>query len=450
MTDCKPRMSVAFRDQAPVEVRFDAPHISSDGGLLLLRQIDDRLGLTARIAACIPDERDPAKVEHPRHEQVQQRVFQILGGYEDCNDADSLRNDPMFKAVCGRDTNDGMGLSSQPTLSRFENVMTGRSIRQAVEVLEDDYVARLAPDTQRVILDVDSTDDPTHGAQQLSFFHGYYDQHMYHPVLVFDGEGQLVTARLRPGNAHGARGATSLLTGLIRRIKKRFPVCHILVRGDSAFSLPKILDRLEQLDRELGDVDYVIGIGKNDVLLRHAKQAMDFAAQLFADGVKHVRHFTSTTYAAKTWSEERHVVIKAEYTEQGANTRFVVTSLRYVEPRALYDVAYCGRGECENRIKDFKNALMADRLSCSRFVPNFFRLILHTVAYRLMYELRLAAKTVGSELGSAQMDTLRLRLIKVAAQVTQSVRRILIRLPRSFPLTDLFAAIAGTLMPAPA
>lgn len=416
----------------------------------MLRGADERLGLVARMAACVPDDRDASKVEHSRREQMLQRVLQIAMGYEDCNDADTLRDDPIFKTACDRLAHGDGALSSQPTLSRFENAVSGQSIRRMLEVLENDYVKRLAADTQTVILDIDSTDDETHGAQQLTFFHGFYDQYMYHPLLVFDGDGQLVTALLRPGNAHAARSARGTLTRLIRRLKERFPTCQVVVRGDSGFCMPRLLEALEQLDRELGDIHYVLGLAKNPVLLGLAGLAMARAQELFASGVPHVRHFATTWYAAKTWTHPRHVVIKAEHGERGPNPRFVITTLTDLDPRTLYDVGYCARGQCENYIKDFKNALKADRLSCCRYVANFFRLLLHVIAYRLMYEVRCVAREQGSVLGHVQMDTLRLRLLKVAAHVTQSVRRIVVRLPKAFPLAVTFDAIARALIPAPA
>lgn len=450
MTECKPRLQLGFHPERSVEVTFDAPETSSDGGVLLLRAAEQRLGLVGRMAECVPDERDRSRVEHPRNEQMLQRVLQIAMGYEDCNDADTLRHDPVFRSACDRAAQGGVGLSSQPTLSRFENAVSGRSVRRMVEVLERDWVDGLAPDTETVILDIDSTDDATHGAQQLTFFHGFYDQYMYHPLLVFDGEGQLVTALLRPGNAHAARSARGTLTRLIRRLKGRFPSCQVLVRGDSGFCLPRLLEALEQLGRELGDVDYVLGIAKNPVLLGLAEPAMTRARELHERGVVHVRHFATTAYAAKTWSHPRHIVIKAEHGERGPNPRFVVTTLTELAPQTLYDVGYCARGQSENYIKDFKNALQADRLSCCRYVANFFRLLLHAVAYRLMYQVRRTAGQVAPTLGDVQMDTLRLRLLKVAAHVTQSVRRIVVRLPKAFPLADAFAAIARALVPAPA
>jgi hypothetical protein len=451
-TDCN-QTKFTFHPNFDIDVRSDAPKLSSDGGLLLLRQADERTGTCRWLAACLPDPRDGKRIQHDRLEQVRQRVYQIAMGYEDCNDSQELRHDPMLKTVCDRRPDDDEdSLSSQPTLSRFENGVSGRTLNELRQRLEETYVAGLPADTQVVILDIDSTDDETHGRQQLSFFHGFYDQHMYHPLLVFDGEsGQLVSTLLRPGNAHAARSATSVLRGIIRRIKARFPQALIVVRADAGFCVPRLLVALERLDRELGDVDYVIGIAKNPRLLSLAEGVMAQAREWHEESGKHVRHFGTCSYAAETWEHERHIIIKAEHGERGANPRFLVTSLAEFPPQLIYDRAYCGRGQSENFIKDLKNALAADRLSCGAFKANFFRLLLHAAAYRLMHAVRVAAAIVVPEFGRAQFDTLRLRLLKVAAYVTQSVRRILIRLPRVFPFAAAFRALSGYLArPAPA
>jgi hypothetical protein len=448
--DSIPQLPLSFHPDLPLTVSFDAPETSSDGGWLLLRQIDDQLGVTRTLAARMPDRRDPERVEHDRHEQLRQRVYQIALGYEDCNDADRLRHDPVLKTVCNRTPQSRLGLSSQPTLSRFENAITARGLNAMIDDFEQSYVDALPVDTHQVVLDIDPTDDETHGHQQLSFFHGFYDQHMYHPLLVFDDQGQLVSVLLRPGNAHAARSAKIVLCRLIRRIKARFPAAQITVRADSGFCVPRILDQLEQLDRELGDIEYVIGIAKNPRLRAQAQPAIEEAQRRFEQTGRHVRHFASIRYAAHTWSRERHVVVKAEHHAKGPNPRFVVTTLDQFSPQLLYDVGYCARGQCENFIKDFKNALAADRLSCGRYLANCFRLLLHAAAYRLMYALRNAARSVAPVLGLAQFDTLRLRLLKVAAHVVQSVRRLLVRLPRAFPYADAFRALALALAAPPA
>jgi len=444
------QLSLGFFGQRPVVIDFDAPDMSSDGGVILLRQVDERIGLTRCFSQALRDDRECGRVVHDRLEQSRQRIYQIALGYEDCNDSDRLRHDPLLKTACDRLPDDERGLSSQPTLSRFENSMDWLSIRRLVRSFEASYVASLPSDTTEVILDIDSTDDETHGGQQLSFFNGYYDHHMYHQLLLFDGTGdQLVTARLRPGNKPASCGTASMLRRVIKRIKERFPEISIVVRGDSGFCVPAVLDTLEQLNREYGGVDFLLGVAKNSALLRHAAAAMAAAEEMYKIQRRDIQHFTEFEYSAKTYPHPRLVVAKAEHNSRGANPRFVVTSLRGFPPELIYR-AYCARGQCENLIKDLKNALQADRLSCSSFRANFFRLLLHCAAYRLMYELRCQAAKHSQELGRAQFDTLRLRILKVAALVKQSVRRIHVRLPLAFPLAKIFRDLASALDPPPA
>jgi len=452
-TDCIPPIELHFQRRR-IEVAGDAPTISSDGGVLLLRQMDEKLGLTACLAAWLPDDRYAERVQHSRLEQLRQRVYQICLGYEDCNDADWLRADPALRLACDAE---GGELSSQPTLSRFENAITGRELNQLWRAYERQYVDGLDPTTPLVVLDIDSTDDETHGDQQLAFFHGFYDHHMFHPLLVFDAaSGELITALLRPGRAHAAKGSISILTRLIRAIRARCPNAAIVVRGDSAFAGPRLLERLEQLDAELGDVDYVIGLATNSRLLAAAEPLRASAAEQFAERKQFVRRFAWLSYAAGSWPAERHVVLKVEHSWRGENPRFVVTTLDGFPPELIYDAAYCPRGQSENFIKDLKNALCGDRLSCHRFVANAFRLFLHSVAYRLMHAFRAVVASVAPvvapddetkplQLATAQMDTLRLRLLKIAVVVVLSVRRALVRLPRSFPLAAAFFATARAL-----
>lgn len=451
-TPCISPIELQFQGRRAV-VSADGRRVSSDGGVILLRQVDDRLGLTGRMTALLGDARDSSRVRHSRREQIRQRVYQICMGYEDCNDGDWLRHDPAFQFACD---SEGRPISSQPTLSRFENAVTGRELNRLWREFERDYVDGLDPETDLVVLDIDGTDDPTHGDQQLSFFHGFYDHHMFHPLVVFDAlSGQLITALLRPGRAHAAKGAISILTRLIRAIRRRCPRAQILVRGDSAFAMPKLLDRLEELNGELGDVDYVIGVAKNSRLLDLAVPLRSSVAEQFDDRRQFVRRFTWLSYASKSWPSERAVICKVEHSSRGENPRFVVTTLNEFSPGLIYDVAYCPRGQSENFIKDLKNALRAERLSCHRFVANAFRLLLHAVAYRLMHALRATVARIAPDiiyvesdrvrLATAQMDTLRLRLLKVAAYVSSSVRRVLVRLPSAFPLASIFFAAAREL-----
>jgi hypothetical protein len=452
-TGCIPPIELQLQGRR-VQIAGDAPTISSDGGVVLLRQLDERLGLTARLAPLLPDVRSADRVRHSRQEQLRQRVFQICLGYEDCNDADRLRTDPALRLACGADRE----LSSQPTLSRFENAITGRQLNQLRREFERQYVEALDPNSELVVLDIDATDDPTHGDQQLSFFHGFYDQHMFHPLLVFDAlSGQLVTVLLRPGKAHGAKGAVGVVTRLIRAIRARCPKAAVVVRGDSAFAGPHMLDRLEELNAELGDIDYVLGYQKNPRLIAMAEPLRSSVEEQYTERGGFVRRFGwLTSYASGSWPHERAIVVKVEHGARGENPRFVVTSLVGFPPELIYDAAFCPRGQAENFIKDLKNALCAERLSCHRFIANAFRLFLHAIAYRLMHALRTVVGRVRPvfepegepkplRLATVQMDTLRLRLLKVAAIVVSSVRRVLVRLPRSFPLADAFFATARAL-----
>ncbi len=446
-TECIPQLTLPFHPRLPIVVRFDAPEISSEGGVLLQRQVDEELGLTAGFAACLPDVRDPQRVLHPRDEQVRQRIYQIVQGYADCNDADRLRHDPLLKAACDRTPQD-LGLSSQPTLSRFENAVGRRTLYRLVRWLENSYVGALPRDQQVVILDIDATDDETHGRQQLAFFHGYYDHYMYHPLLVYDGDsGNLITTILRPGNRHASRGAMGTLRRLIRKIRKRCPEASIVVRGDSGFCVPKLLQGLERLDKKMGSIDYLFGIAKNSRLGQALEPTMEQARARQTGAEKEVL-YTSFDYAARSWDRSRWVIGKAEVNRLGDNPRYLITTLVGFEPEMIYR-AYCERGRCELWIKDFKNALSADRLSCSRFAANFFRLLLHAAAYRLMHALRVRLAPLSQKLGRAQFDTLRLRLLRVAAEVTQSTRRILVRLPKAFPDAALFRQLAASLSEAP-
>jgi hypothetical protein len=440
-----PELSFDFHPQRRVEAAFDAPQTSSDGGLLLLRQLDDRLGLCASFAALLPDERDASKVEHTREEQLRQRVLQIALGYEDQNDASSLRHDPLWKTACDRLPEDGVGLSSQPSLSRFEHAMTARTVVALQRAFEDQYVASLPADTEGIVLDVDATDDPVHGQQPLAFFHTHYDQTIYFPVLVFDEAGRLVSFRLRAGNAGNNKYSTAMVVRLVRKIKARFPKAMVLVRADSGFCTSRILNAIEKLDNDLGEIFFVIGLEKNSRLVTPVQQDMQ-RVQAMSEASGHAeRSFATLVYGARTWSRERHVVAKLEHLVDKANPRFVVTNIDYMPARIVYERVYCARGNAENRIKDFKRALSGDRLSDTTYVANAFRLFLHALAYRLLDELRCEVAHVSPLLGRAQFDTLRLRLLKVATLVSQSVRRIVLRLPGAFPLAEVFTRLARRL-----
>ena len=333
-------------------------------------------------------------------------------------------------------------LSSQPSLSRFEHAMTARAVVELTRALEDQYVATLPADTHEIVLDLDSTEDPTHGQQPMSFFNAHYDSYMYFPLLVFDGEGRLAGLRLRPGNAGNSRYAAPLMTRLVRKLKTRLPRLRILVRADGGFCTPRFLDAIEQLDNELGAVRYVVGLPQNSRLLELSGRWMQQAADQARATGQSTRRFGTFWYATRNWSHKRRVVVKAEHLGDKANPRFVVTSVDALDPRVIYQTLYCPRGQAENAIKDFKRALVGDRLSCTTYVANAFRLLLHAVAYRLLDALRRVVVRVAPCFGRRQFDTLRLLLLKVAALVGQSVRRVTLQLPAAFPMAQVFVAVA--------
>jgi hypothetical protein len=445
MTECMPELTFDFHPERRIELTFDAPQTSSDGGLVLLRQLDERLGMCAAFARLLPDKRHPVFVQHGRKEQLRQRVFQIALGYEDQNDATGLRDDPLWKASCDRLPKDDAALSSQPTLSRFEHAVDARAMVRLQRAFEDQYVASLPAETTGVVLDLDATDDPTHGQQPLAFFHAHYDQKIYFPLLVFDGDGRLVSFRLRAGNAGNNKYATALMVRLVRKIKARFARAMVLVRADSGFCSSRMLDALDRLDAELGDVSYALGLEKNSRLLALVQLDLERVRAESEQSGRAARSFTTVRYAARPWSRERLVIAKAEHLVDKPNPRFVVTNIDHIPARLLYERVYCGRGDAENRIKDFKRALCGDRLSDTTYVANAFRLFLHALAYRLLDALRRELAHVAPALGRAQFDTLRLRLLKVATLVQQSVRRVVLRLPRAFDFANVFAHLAQRL-----
>jgi hypothetical protein len=434
-----------------VVAQFDQEHASSDGGALLLKAADRRLGLIDTLSRWLPDEREPGKVRHELTDLVSQRVYGLACGYADCNDAARLAEDPIHKALLGRDPIDGDALASQSTLSRFENAVGPRDLYRFGEALADLVIRRhrkrLRGKARRITIDLDPTDDPTYGQQQLSFFNGYYDSWCYLPVLGFvsfndEVEQYLFTAVLRPGNAPAKLGAVGILRRVIDRVRTAFPRARLRVRLDGGFACPEVLDFLDDQFR----LDYVVAIAKNSVLERRAKRLMGQVRRRSRASKKTERVFGECRYAAKKWSHKRRVVIKAEVTrlegrEPKDNPRFVVTNLRGT-PRTVYQ-KYRQRGEVENRIKELHHGLQFDRTSCTSFWANQFRVLLTAAAYVLMQELRLRAKHTGC--ARAQVSTLRERLLKIGVWIEVSVRRIVLHLPASFPFKHEWGRIAVAL-----
>ena len=425
--------------------RFDGGQVTGDGGLPWVARAEAALGVCAALAGCVPEWRR-GPVRHSLEALVRQRVFQIACGYEDQDDADTLRSDPLLKLACGRLPRSEADLASQPTLSRLENAVDRHAVERLAEALADLYVRERgrAGAPIRILLDLDGTDDPAHGEQEGVAYHGYYRRHMYHPLLIFDGDtGHLITAVLRPGNVHCSRFAVPVLRRLLRKLRAAWPAVAVELRADSGFAVPRLYAWCEA-----HAVAYTIGLIPNPALERVAAPLLAEArARSAADGGAKVRLAGETVYRAESWPHPRRVVFKAEALEQGPNTRFVVTT-RTDEPLALYD-GYVDRGEPENWIKDFKRALQADRLSDHRFWANAFRLLLHAAAYWLLDTLRrwlLAARAARM-----QLDTLRRRVIKIGGWVREctdfSIPEVCLHLSSHHPgqtFWRLLARVTGT------
>ncbi len=418
-----------------LEATFDGGRFTSDGGLPWLEKAEDALGICRAVAACVPEWRRTA-ITHSLESLPRQRVFGIACGYEDQNDADTLRVDPLLKLACGRRPESDAALASQPTLSRFENAVTRHACARLAHTLLDVYLRERerAGCPAHLVLDLDSTDDPTHGAQEGSAYHGYYRQHMYHPLLVFDGTtDQLVVALLRPGNAHASRGVVAVLRTLVRAVRARWPGVSLEIRADGGFALPALYAFCE---RE--GVGYTIGLIPNVRLEAIAAHLTAQAQRQYAALGTPVRLVRETSYRAGSWPQARRVVYKVEAQEKGSNTRFVVTT-RPDAPVHLY-AWYTGRGEAELWIKDLKRACIADRLSDHRFWANQFRLILHAAAYWLLDTLRRRLSQQGYP--PLQLDTLRLRLLKVGARVCAQATRVRLHLASSHPAQDLWELLS--------
>jgi hypothetical protein len=429
MSDCATnRMYFETEAALTLEAAFDGGRITSDGGLLWLAETEEQLRVCERIASHVPEWRG-ACVRHSLVRLVRQRVFQIACGYEDQNDSETLRSDPLLKLVCGRLPESEVDLASQPTISRLENAPEARSCLRMARALGDIYIAERGKEgtPKRVLVDFDATDDPAHGDQEGAYYHGYYQQKILHPLLVFDGDtGQLITALLRAGNTHASRGALSVLKRVVRRLRQAWGRgLEIEIRADAGFAIPEIYDYCE---REA--IGYTIGLISNARLEALAEDLLERAKRESEErqGEK-VRLLSSASYRADSWEHSRRVIYKAEVLQKGTNTRFVV-STRSDEPEELYEW-YVRRGEAEGWIKDFKRALKADRLSCHRFMANQFRLLLHVAAYWLLDTLR--TKLVESGLKPMQLDTLRLFLVKIGGRVRELLTKVRLHLASGHP-----------------
>jgi hypothetical protein len=427
----------SFYRNRPVQCDFSGGQVTSDAGLLPLRAFDQRHHLTRDWAARLSDPRDEERLWHDSLELLRQRIYQIVAGYEDANDADRLRHDPTLQIVA--DQKLGKALGSQPTLSRWENAPSARDLMRLNDALLDQFI-RLCGEKVRqrgeILLDIDSTDDPTHGQQQLSIFNGAYGQHMYHPMLIFERHtGCLLAARLRPGNASSHARIVPMLLRLVPRLEAAFPGVRIKLRGDAGFALPLLYQFCEFFG-----IQYVLGIAANAVFQRRAEPRQKRLARRYRRIEIPQRSFSSFRHRARSWSRQRRICYKAEHTAAGTNLRFLITNCpgRTAQVFAFYN----DRGECENRIEEFKNGFRADRLSCHRFLANAFRLLLYGFAYNLVNLFRLLQ--LPQPWRSAQIETLRARLFKIGARVRQTARCIHVHLATGWPWQSLFRELALT------
>ncbi|HUX01129.1 MAG TPA: IS1380 family transposase [Phycisphaerae bacterium] len=423
-----------------VTAAFDAGLVSSDGGLLLLREAERRLRLADLLAGCLRDRRDPVLVSHTLAEMVRFRMLAIACGYEDADDCDSLRSDPLFKLAVGRAPGSGAPLCSQPTMSRLENTPSRTQAARMTAALVDLFCRSFPAPPKAVTLDIDDTCDAVHGHQQLSLFHAHYDTRCFLPIHVYHVEsGKPVAVMLRPGKTPSGAEVRSVLKHLVRRLRRHWPKTRITIRGDSHYGRPEAMAWCED-----NGVDYIFGLAGNkrlDALV--AEIADDLKVRRAENGAEKMRAFTAVTYAAKSWKRERPVVARLEATLRGFDTRYVVTSLKG-SARHLYENVYCVRGQAENLIKLHKAQLASDRTSCQSPVANQVRLVLHTAAYWLMLTLR-DAVPAASRLATAEFATLRIRLIKVGARIVEKAARIRVHLPSACPDAALFRLMAGHL-----
>lgn len=423
-----------------IVARFDGGRLSSDGGLLVLREIEQRLKVADRLAACIDDPRDPGGTVHTLADIIRFRLLMIAAGYEDGNDATSLRADPLFKLSLDRLPSD-RDLCSQSTISRLENLPDGRTLLGLARALVELYCASFRQVPRRITLDIDDTFDAVHGGQQLRLFNAHYDDYGFQPIVVFDADGRFVTALLRPARRPNGVEIRAFLRRLVRAIRSEWPNVRILVRADSHYACPEVFDWCEA-----NGLDYILGLAPTRTLKRHVTGLEDSTSTRFkaAPAAGKVRRFKEFYDGAKTWSRVRRVIARVEAGADGADTRFIVTNLDHGSGRSLYQQLYCRRGQAENHIKAWKTHLAADRTSCPKATANQFRLFLHAGAYWLLWSLR-ALMPRRSTWRVAQFDTLRLRLIKTAARVVEIKTKIKIHLPTSAPDQAIWHLALGRL-----
>lgn len=413
-----------------VEVQFSAEQISSDGGLLFLKEVDQNIGLIDRIVSCIEDDRHSSYIKHDIKSLVTQRVMQIAAGYEDANDCNTLRNDGVLKVCCDKEDS----LSAQPTMTRFENSISNKELYKISQTFVDQFIAGYAEDPKVIILDCDDTAAQAYGDQQLSLFNNYYSSYCFMPLHIYEGlSGKLIASILKPGRRSKSVNVFSILRRLIEYLRKSWPNTIIILRGDSHFCSQDFMDWSETQNK----VDFITGISGNQILNRHAQTTIQSAQREFETSKKPVKRYHSFFYKAGSWEHEQRVIVKVEVSERGTNVRFITSSIKYIRTKTLYENAYCARGNAELRIKDHKTYLKSDRMSCNSFKANQFRLFLHSAAYVLIHSLQKEALAF-TDFCNSTMKTIQLKIIKIATRVKIMKTKIKIEFPVEFPEIQVY------------
>lgn len=437
MTKCTTNsLSFPALKKHKIELNFEGGCVSSDGGVLLLRQMDDRIKLTEQVAKIMPDDRDPDRIDHTNLAMLRQRVYGLALGYEDLNDHDKLRHDIGFQTS----VNCTKSLASSPTLCRFENRANRKLAIDIHKILVEQFIASFDQPPKELTFDFDATDDLVHGNQVGRFFHGYYGNYCFLPLYVFCGK-QLLVGYLRTADKDGADQAWAILSLLARRLRQVWPSVKIIFRGDSGFCRHRMLNWCEKQK----DVYYITGLATNKILVKLLNPAMAKVKEQFESLQCKQRAFVDLVYGAKSWGKNRRVIGKAECTEKGENPRFIVTNLPG-DAQDLYDNVYCARGDMENRIKEQQLSLFADRTSCHDWWPNQFRLLLAALAYVLIERIR-AIALANTELENAQVETIRLKLFKIGAIIVRNTRRIKFILSSHYPYQNIFSVVYRRLVP---
>lgn len=431
-----PQLEFSAIGRTRIQAVFDEPELSSDGGALLLREAAELNGIIDAMASVIRDDRDQAHVRHTLKEMLTQRTIQICHGYEDANDCDTMKEDAALKAAAGRGPQDD-ALASQPTMTRLENSVGMRDLIRLFYVFVDNFLDSYEAAPECIIIDMDPTPNRVYGDQQLALFNAHYDEYCLMPFHVYEGlTGRLIATIVRPGKTPSKEEIIALLKRIVRRIRKQFPHSTVMFRADSHHTKPAVMDWLED-----NDVSYVTGVGTNAVLRREVQSIVDRAAAIQHDEWSTFRCFHSFGYQAETWSKPRRIVARIEATALGTDVRFIVTDMESVGAKVLYETVYCGRGNAELMIKEHKCFLKSSRTSCTSAEANQFRLFLHSAAYVIMHGFRDTALR-GTALATATFETIRLRVLKVAARVESGKTFVRFHLPVRCPAVGVFQTVA--------